>query len=46
MAATERSPNSLVLAATRPAVLRQAPALLEGDESLSTDPLPVGSVTD
>jgi amino acid transporter len=31
---------ALVLGATRPQVLEQAPALLEGDESLSTDPLP------
>jgi amino acid transporter len=35
---------ALVLAATRPQALAQAPALLEGDESLATDPLPVGSV--
>jgi len=28
-----------VLAATRPGVLERAPALLEGDESLATDPL-------
>jgi len=34
---------ALVLGATRPQALAQAPALLEGDESLATDPLPVGS---
>jgi hypothetical protein len=30
-----------VLAITRPAALARAPALLEGDESLATDPLPI-----
>jgi hypothetical protein len=33
---------ALVLAIWRPSVLERAPALLEGDESLATDPLPVG----
>jgi amino acid transporter len=33
---------ALALAYFRPAVLAKAPALLEGDESLETDPLPVG----
>jgi amino acid transporter len=32
-----------VLAIARPAVLARAPALLEGDESLATDPLPIES---
>ena len=32
----------LVLGAWRPRVLEQAPALLEGEESLATDPLPIG----
>jgi amino acid transporter len=32
-----------VLSVARPAVLRRAPALLEGDESLAVDPLPVDS---
>jgi hypothetical protein len=30
---------ALVLAAVRPQVLERAPALLEGDQSLATDPL-------
>jgi hypothetical protein len=30
---------ALVLAAVRPRALERAPALLEGDESLATDPL-------
>jgi hypothetical protein len=29
-----------------PQSLKQAPALLEGDESLATDPLPVGTAGD
>ena len=33
---------ALVLAAARPQVLERAPALLEGDESLATDPLLTG----
>jgi hypothetical protein len=33
---------AVFLGATRPATLASAPALLEGDESLATDPLPVG----
>jgi amino acid transporter len=37
---------ALVLGAVRPQALAQAPALLEGDESLSTDPLPIGSAKD
>ncbi|MDQ2875987.1 MAG: APC family permease [Actinomycetota bacterium] len=37
---------ALVLGAVRPAVLRNAPALLEGDESLATDPLPPEPVRD
>jgi amino acid transporter len=32
----------LILGAWRPRVLEQAPALLEGEESLATDPLPIG----
>ena len=36
-----RRSTPLVLAMARPAVLQRAPALLEGDESLATDPLPV-----
>ncbi len=32
---------ALVLGATRPQVLERAPALLEGDESLATDPMPI-----
>jgi hypothetical protein len=36
---------ALVLGAVRPDTLRQAPALLEGDESLATDPLPVSQAT-
>jgi amino acid transporter len=32
----------LVLGAWRPRVLERAPALLEGEESLATDPLPIG----
>jgi hypothetical protein len=34
---------TVVLAATRPAVLAAAPALLEGAEALSTDPVPPGA---
>jgi hypothetical protein len=37
---------ALILGAVWPHALAQAPALLEGDESLATDPLPVGSVED
>jgi amino acid transporter len=37
---------ALVLGATRPEALKQAPALLEGGESLATDPLPVGAAGD
>ena len=33
---------ALVLAAWRPQVLERAPALLEGEDSLATDPLPIG----
>ena len=33
---------ALVLGAVRPQTLEQAPALLEGDESLATDPLLTG----
>jgi hypothetical protein len=33
---------ALVLGAVRPQVLERAPALLEGDESLATDPLVTG----
>ena len=33
---------ALILAIWRPDVLERAPALLEGDESMSTDPLPIG----
>ncbi len=33
---------ALVLGAVRPAALRRAPALLEGDESLATDPIAAG----
>jgi hypothetical protein len=33
---------ALVLAAVRPQALERAPALLEGDESLATDPLLTG----
>ena len=33
---------ALVLAAARPQALERAPALLEGDESLATDPLLTG----
>jgi hypothetical protein len=33
---------AVFLGVTRPAALASAPALLEGDESLATDPLPVG----
>jgi hypothetical protein len=32
---------ALILGAWRPGVLERAPALLEGDESLATDPLPI-----
>jgi len=32
----------LILGAWRPRVLEQAPALLEGEESLASDPLPIG----
>ena len=32
---------ALVLGAVRPQVLERAPALLEGEDSLATDPLPV-----
>jgi amino acid transporter len=34
---------AVVLSVARPAVLERAPALLEGDESLATDPLPIDS---
>jgi hypothetical protein len=34
---------ALVLGVWRPQVLERAPALLEGEDSLSTDPLPIGS---
>jgi hypothetical protein len=34
---------ALVLAAARPRVLERAPALLEGDQSLATDPLLTGA---
>jgi amino acid transporter len=37
---------ALVLGAVRPGVLANAPALLEGDESLATDPLPPEPVRD
>jgi amino acid transporter len=37
---------ALVLGAVRPGVLEKAPALLEGDESLATDPLPPEPVRD
>ena len=37
---------ALVLGAVRPGALEKAPALLEGDESLATDPLPPAPVTD
>jgi amino acid transporter len=37
---------ALVLGAVRPRVLENAPALLEGDESLATDPLPPAPVRD
>jgi amino acid transporter len=37
---------ALILGFVRPQALAQAPALLEGDESLATDPLPVGSAED
>jgi magnesium-transporting ATPase (P-type) len=37
---------ALVLGAARPTVLENAPALLEGDESLATDPLPPEPVRD
>ena len=33
---------AIVLGAIRPDVLERAPALLEGEESLETDPLPAG----
>ncbi len=33
---------ALVLGAWRPDVLQRAPALLEGEDSLATDPLPIG----
>lgn len=33
---------ALVLGAWRPQVLQRAPALLEGEDSLATDPLPIG----
>jgi amino acid transporter len=33
---------AVVLGATRPDVLERAPALLEGEESLETDPMPAG----
>jgi pimeloyl-ACP methyl ester carboxylesterase len=33
---------AIVLGATRPDVLERAPALLEGEESLETDPMPAG----
>lgn len=33
---------ALVLGAWRPQVLERAPALLEGEDSLATDPLPIG----
>jgi hypothetical protein len=32
---------ALVLGGTRPQVLQRAPALLEGEDSLATDPLPI-----
>ena len=32
----------LILGAWRPRVLEQAPALLEGEQSLASDPLPIG----
>jgi hypothetical protein len=35
---------ALVLATWRPDVLERAPALLEGEESLATDPLPIGGL--
>jgi hypothetical protein len=34
---------TIVPAVTRPGVLARAPALLEGDESLETDPVPPGA---
>ncbi|HUZ22941.1 MAG TPA: APC family permease [Streptosporangiaceae bacterium] len=37
---------ALALGVFRPRALANAPALLEGDESLATDPLPVGSAGD
>jgi amino acid transporter len=37
---------ALALGFVRPEALAQAPALLEGEESLATDPLPVGTVGD
>jgi amino acid transporter len=37
---------ALVLGAVRPRALENAPALLEGDESLATDPLPPATVAD
>ena len=37
---------ALVLGAVRPRALENAPALLEGDESLATDPLPPEPVRD
>jgi amino acid transporter len=37
---------ALVLGAVRPGVLENAPALLEGDESMATDPLPPEPVRD
>ena len=37
---------ALVLGATRPQTLAKAPALLEGEESLATDPLPASSAGD
>jgi hypothetical protein len=33
----------LMLGAVRPRVLERAPALLEGADSLATDPLPIGN---
>jgi amino acid transporter len=37
---------ALVLGVVRPEALRKAPALLEGEESLATDPLPASSAGD
>jgi hypothetical protein len=37
---------ALVPGAVRPRALARAPALLQGDESLATDPLPAGTAKD